>query len=218
VVVSLDKESIVEYVKKRLGYPVVNIELPDDSIEAFIEESLITLSSYTNETDFVSKSISGEYIDVSDVDLIDVVRLYESPEFTGTLDYSNIDIFKVKDYSGLVDRTDFQVRYSQIDRMTLKDFKLVGDKLYIDNYHGRVVIEYIPKVSLENLDTQEQGWTRDFTLALSKEALGRIRSKYNISQAPYELDGRELLSEAQEERRSLLERLERGTGFFFATR
>lgn len=42
-------------------------------------------------------------------------------------------------------------------------------------------------------------WMLRIGLAYTKEVVGRIRSKYKLNSAPYELDGEELLSESQTE-------------------
>ena len=52
------------------------------------------------------------------------------------------------------------------------------------------------------------------SLAYTKETLGRIRSKYKMTSAPYELDGDTLLSEAQSELTELRQFLQDNDNLF----
>jgi hypothetical protein len=98
-----------------------------------------------------------------------------------------------------------------------KGFKFLNNKLYLYNYTGRVSIEYIPKnLEFHELESDLQSWIIKYVKCLCKEALGRIRSKYKSSSAPFELDGDTLLSEFSEERTQLEDELSTSQkGFFF---
>ena len=53
---------------------------------------------------------------------------------------------------------------------------------------------------------------KDYTLALAKETVGRIRSKFQVDGSPYQLDGERLISEAQSAKQDLESKL---TGTIF---
>lgn len=64
-----------------------------------------------------------------------------------------------------------------------------------------ITIVYIPEYNVIE-DIKEPFWEnllKRLALALSKQMLGRVRSKYKLNSATYELDGDTLLSEAQSE-------------------
>lgn len=91
------------------------------------------------------------------------------------------------------------------------DFWQDGDELYLDvtGAMGTITIEYIPDYK-DVSEVTEPFWINfilNMTMALTKIALGRARSKFNISGLPYELDGDALLSEGQTEMDSLNEQL-----------
>lgn len=93
------------------------------------------------------------------------------------------------------------------------DFYQDGDELYIDltgaGAGGSITIEYIPDYQ-DVSEITEPFWVNfilNMALALTKVALGRARSKYNISGLPYELDGDTLLSEGTTELEQLNEQL-----------
>ena len=91
------------------------------------------------------------------------------------------------------------------------DFWQDGDELYLDvsGIGGDVTIEYIPDYQ-DVSEISEPFWVNfilNMTMALTKMALGRARSKFNISGLPYELDGDALLNEGQAELDALNEQL-----------
>ena len=101
-----------------------------------------------------------------------------------------------------------------------------GDKLYFQYYVRNEVVDTTKdwttnKVSdpsnvpykfirYENINSSGRQWIRKFTLALSKELLGIIRSKYATMPLPngeVALDGEALKAEGREEKTQLLEEL-----------
>lgn len=76
---------------------------------------------------------------------------------------------------------------------------------------GRVFVEYVSgEVNLSNPHSWEYFFIQQYTLALAKETLGRIRSKYSgfsMADGERNLDGDTLLSEASEMKESLEEKL-----------
>ena len=80
-----------------------------------------------------------------------------------------------------------------------KNYKLY---IHVQQLHPRAItIAYSPEYNTVE-DIYEPFWQeklRRLALALTKEILGRIRSKYTPSNSTYQLDGNTLLSEAQAE-------------------
>lgn len=97
----------------------------------------------------------------------------------------------------------------------------VNGKLFLNEYWGRnltieVVMDYPDPTWIS--DQFFTDWIIRYAIALSKESLARVRGKYTVRNAPYELDAPRLLNEAREERDKLHAELDRDAGFFFVTR
>lgn len=91
------------------------------------------------------------------------------------------------------------------------DFWQDGDQLYLDitGGSGSVTIEYIPDYE-DVSEVTEPFWVNfimNMAMALTKVALGRARTKFNISGLPYEMDGDTLLGEGTAELDALNEQL-----------
>ena len=91
----------------------------------------------------------------------------------------------------------------------------MGEILYLDDYSNSVVIEALVRPEdLSDIDPESEyyAWVKDYTLALAKETVGRIRSKFQVDGSPYQLDGERLISEAQSAKQDLESKL---TGTIF---
>ena len=94
-----------------------------------------------------------------------------------------------------------------------------GNNLYVDVDGGEseVTIQYLPDYqSVEEVD--EPFWINyimNMAMALTKIALGRARTKYNISNLPYELDGDTILSEGITELETLTQELRDNQEFWY---
>lgn len=88
----------------------------------------------------------------------------------------------------------------------------------LNKYSGQTAGEYVSNPGTIQLDevpysafnSSAKRWVKQYSLAVSKEILGRIRSKYselNIPNASVSLDGPELVSEAQQTQQDLKEYL-----------
>lgn len=92
------------------------------------------------------------------------------------------------------------------------------DEEDLNKYSGQTIGEYVANPGTMKLDeipysafnSSGKRWVKQYTLAVSKEILGRIRSKFselNIPDASVTLDGPELISEAQQTQQELKEYL-----------
>lgn len=99
------------------------------------------------------------------------------------------------------------------------DFYQDGDKLYVDVKGGEsiVTLQYLPDYqSVSEID--EPYWINyvmRIGLALTKIALGRARTKYNISNLPYEMDGDTILSEGTTELETITDELKSNNEFWY---
>lgn len=80
----------------------------------------------------------------------------------------------------------------------------------ITNLESYQVIDYQVMPNIQELTQYNYRWLVEYSLQISKEILGRIRSKYTGVNTPLgniQLDGQSLLSEQQTEKDKLLEEL-----------
>ncbi len=123
----------------------------------------------------------------------------------------------------LYDLMAWQSSRAQMQSMMLYDWYLdyTSQKLYLDNYSGLVTVEYTKSnITMEDLahDTVWLGWVRDYTLALCKIIEGRIRNKFKVASAPFEIESDELISEGNSDKQDLEQRLEENIGFYMLLR
>ena len=220
----MTKDDILYSIKHSLGYPVIDIEIDDDVIEDFINIAISKISDYADITKFTTLPA----LSCQDFKLGTVLNIYNNENnslLNSSFDDGNymFDETKVTLYStGSNFRYRKQSILQQANRnLTMsikpKSFKQIGDKLYIDNLQGEVAVEYIPKhFCFNELDPSLIEWVRKYSLALCKESIGRIRSKYRSNSGPFEMDGDTLVNEALDAQRDLLEDLDsKGYGFFY---
>lgn len=207
-------DTLTSYIKRRLGYPQVDLEIDDDTIKLYCEDSLKRVTPFSNVTEF--KEISADRCVPFDAG--EVVRVFDNRAIRNN---GNDAIFgfdvRVKSQGGvnsvMIDRA---IQNYALENRVI-EFKQIDDKLYLYNYTGLVTVEYMPKVvSYESLDEKLQTWVKDYTLALCKETIGRVRSKFKSNASPFELDGDTLLNEALDAQRELQDSLrDTGEGFFY---
>lgn len=220
----MTKDDILYSIKHILGYPVIDIEIDDDVIEDFINIAISKISDYADITKFTTLPA----LSCQDFKLGTVLNIYNNENnslLNSSFDDGNymFDETKVTLYStGSNFRYRKQSILQQANRnltMSIKpnSFKQIGDKLYIDNLQGEVAVEYIPKhFCFNELEPSLIEWVRKYSLALCKESIGRIRSKYRSNSGPFEMDGDTLVNEALDAQRDLLEDLDsKGYGFFY---
>lgn len=207
---------IVNYIKTQLGHPVVKIEITDDMIQEFIYNAVRKIAN--NNCDTAFKQVPALPCQVFEAET--VIRVYDN-RMIATMS-SNTDIFSINIirkglYSGSLKDISISQAYQDFSSsLTTHSFKFHDDKLYIDGLTGMVVVEYIPKVEDLEFSRVDEDWVTRYALALSKEALGRIRGKFTPGTAPFTMDHEALLSEANEEKQRLEDELsEKGYGFFF---
>lgn len=219
----MTRDELLTSIKYSLGSPKIDIEIDDEEINTFIDIALSKISDYADTTKFTNVSA----VPCQNFTLGTVLNIYNND--------NNISISNFDDNSYMFDETKvtlystgghFRYRKQAILQQANQNltsslkttaFKQIGDKLYIYNLQGEVAVEYIPKLfKFEDLEPNLLEWVRKYSLALSKEAIGRIRSKYRSNSGPFEMDGDTLVNEAMDAQRDLLDDLDsKGYGFFY---
>lgn len=224
-----EKLTIEDYVNKilfQLGHPLVQVEIRD-YLPKIVESAFSELKHYINDTKtmtvpyqnkihfdpplkpgdegFNPASTRRDMIDSvvyimranspygGMVDLQDVLYLYQRS--------SALNITPVSGYSRAF-------LTNQVKNTISTDLDFYWDKdnrdLYVNANYPKpawISIVYIPQyIRVE--DITEEFWQNklyQLALAMSKEMLGRVRSKYKLNSATYDLDGDQLLAESRQE-------------------
>lgn len=220
---------MVEYIKiikNKLGSHLLDIELKDDDVKDLIKIAFLELSPYIDTPHFKTIPYNVNGIDLSQervksilyimrgsLSLINSIQntdaLLFNPLSTINAQYSSMNGYSVgSNRSAIMDGYITSLLYQQIRNTVNQDLDFTFDraeqKLYLfqqNPYSNEVTIVYNKIYSDINeiIDDYWINWMIRLSSAYVKEALGRIRSKYKMTAAPYELDGDTLLSEAQNE-------------------
>lgn len=213
------RTSIKEWIKRKLGYPLMEIELSDDQLEDCIDDALDEIAPWVVQRQYVTLPAS-ECIDVSEYKMAYVIFVHKATSNGVDGTSAQTDVFNPYSYTVITsnramvyDRLE-QVLYNRSNQ-SLKDnisFKLINDKLYLDigvPTSDKVTIEYSPKI--EDLDTITdplyKRFVRNFALAYARLILSDIRGKYSVSNSPVELDSSAQESKADKELDRLREEL-----------
>lgn len=207
-------DTLVSYIKRRLGYPNVDLEIDDDTIKMYCEDSLKRVTPFSNVTEF-KEIVASQCVSFN---VGEVIRVFDNRAIrnNGNDAIFGFDVV-VKSRGGVNSVMVDRATQNYLLEQRVIEFKQIEDKLYLYNFTGLVTVEYMPKiVSYDSLDEKLQTWVKDYTLALCKETIGRVRSKFRSNASPFELDGDTLLNEALDAQRELNDNLrDTGEGFFY---
>lgn len=205
-------EQYVNDILFSLGYPIVEIEIKDyipkivdmafREIKHYISDTRTITVPYNNKIhlsdpkkypiDSVVYIMRGQS-QMTDADLQDVMYMMMNSSSLQTSTLTNYSVALLTQQCKNTIATDLDFHWDKENR----------DLYVYANYPkpSSVTIVYIPEYHVIE-DIREPFWEnllKRLALALSKQMLGRIRSKYKSNSATYELDGDTLLSEAQAE-------------------
>lgn len=222
---------VINYVRRRLGDQVVNVELTEDQLRDCIND--------TKRWFVANWGVRSEKLIIADIgqsefkleeDVYRVIAVYEERlAFPGiALSFQDIPFYylytyrsdvsisfsyPVGLYSGLIQQLQFIGQLKRIFSADLSfEYNPYSRILRIMPARmeaRRILVEYLNNtVDIAKLAGEDKNVFLRYCLAVAKERLGRIRSKY--SDIPYatgtvSLDGERLLSEALEEQKELTE-------------
>lgn len=209
----LTLEDYVNYIKLNLGSPIVWVEI-EDYLASIVREALRELKTYISDTetmtlpyepviDLEGKNVGNIiYImrgqqNVSVAGLQDMMYIYTSRNRSSGFNNS----FTLSDYArGLLVQQNKAALSTDLDFMYDKR----NEKLYVYAQQiqpSSITLVYTPDYQeVEDLiDPYWQNYLKRLSLAMAKETLGRVRGKYTLNSATYNLDADQLLSEAQTE-------------------
>lgn len=202
-------QTYVNYVKLQLGGGIVTVEveplLPDIVDMAFQE-----LKTYITDMETLTLPFQS-VIDVSQYNINNIIYIMrgQNSEGLGSIQdimyiYSRIGTmghYTLTDYSNTL--LAIQNKNAMATDMDFY-FDKRNDKLYV--YANRTIpatitLAYTPDYkSVEDIiEPFWQNYLKRMAVAMTKETLGRVRGKYQLNSATYNLDADQLLSEAQTE-------------------
>ncbi len=221
------EDNIIATVKAEMGYPVVDIYITDDQIKLLINKSIRKCSVKSSPRRLANKTISGGKIDVSDLEIEVVSHIYEGVD-GGSIGTGDVfEDYMVHARSGLSQTGGSGHGFynalahigsiSELKKLMLYDYHYDSEEkvIYVDNYRGSVTIEYVVgNPTIADLSKQWLAWVEGYTTALVKIAEGRIRGKYRVSGAPFEISADDLVSEGQSEKSELDQKLDMSMGYY----
>lgn len=209
----LTVEDYVSYIKINLGVPIVWLEI-EDLVPEIVKMAFQELKSYISDTetmtvpfapviDLTGKNVTSiAYImrgqqNVSVAGLQDMMYIYTARNRSGGVDTT----FSLDDYARAL-----MVQQNKAALSTDLDFMYDkrNEKLYVYAQNiqpSTITLVYVPDYQdvSEILEPYWQNYLKRMALAMTKETLGRVRGKYTLNSATYNLDADQLLSEAQSE-------------------
>ena len=217
----MPNSELKNYVKSMLGDDYVEVELTDETLNIIIKQALDKIAPFYDGRRYILGE--GKVVDLSDhaSAIKEILHVYNT---------KNANIYSLQEYvfggngimiysSRLMDRLQLYNCYKMLSNELnyTKDvnFRYMKPNLYLDDYERSVVIEALVRPEdLTDIDPSSEyyAWVKDYTLALAKETIGRVRSKFQVDGSPYQLDGERLLSEAQSMKTELENKL---TGTIF---
>ena len=224
------RQEIIEWIKLQYGFPLLEIELQDDQLDYLIDLQLKKYSIHKPNTNYeVIELQQGQDIyqlhPQNNETITNVLQIY----FPNSFSFINPQLFftgnKNNLSKGMIEqRTDIVTSI-----ISMEQFKLIVDYLkdrYVvefipsnnsirisptPNINGKQVIIYSVNVyDISYLDQTGKEWVQKYQLQLSKQIIGRMRSKYSGVQTPLgtiSTDGETLLNEQKEEIQQLEEKL-----------
>lgn len=233
----MEMRDIISEIKLELTGGILELELEDAQIEQAVNKCLRELERYWDETKLITVPFAS-CIDLSGLEdkIVSVSRIYRTDGYGNTSDTGMGDPLYMQQWmifsngGTMYNLNDYVLNYAswsslmQIKNtistdMSFKEDKH-GHKLYINNYMAtpkNVTIEYIPKLrSVE--DIQDEYWLDiliRLSLATVKVILGRIRTRFNQSNALWTQDGEKMLEEGGTELNELREVLRTNSNMIY---
>lgn len=228
---SFTREYIREWIKRKLGSPLIEVELDEDQIEDCIDDALDEVAPWVVQRQYITLPAS-ECIDLSEYKIAYVINVHKAngaSQVTGQM-----DVFNPYSFSIVTNRQNLV--YDQLERLIhtrtmndLKDnisFKFIANKLYLDVGYPTatmVTIEYSPQITdVSILDQDDEDsrlyrkFVKRFALAYARATLANIRGKFTISGSPAELDADRQESKSDSEIEILREELRDTVSTHFA--
>jgi len=223
------QQSIKDFIFARLGHPTVRVELTDFQIETCIDEAISKLDYHCPAwmTQFaVIQTTVGESIYELPPEVVNNLtnvwykkNIFQTNAVPGSLEYDFTIMFFTN--TGLFNNHNvgeyvlMQQYLKQIRKILGQgnSWEVINGKYLhlspVPNGEEDVILEF-RGIDSNTILPAYRNWIQRYALAVSKEILGRVRSKYDTLPGPgggSKLDGQILLQESEREKEKLLEEL-----------
>lgn len=224
-------EEVIDEIKLELTGYVLDMEINDETLVSVIKKALRELERFFDETTMISVpfasciDLDGEFFKEKVSSIVKVYRTEGTGDaggdFSVTSDPVKMAQFALFSNGGtMYNLNDYVLNYASW--MTLNKIKNTmstdmsfredrhNKKLYINNAMSSpsfITIEYIPKLTSVE-DIQSDYWIDvliKYCVALTKVVLGRIRTRFNQTNALWTQDGDKILEEGNNELKELRE-------------
>ena len=193
----LNRSDILETVKIRLGYPVIDLAITDEMIDKQITTAIRKIVPYLNNIEIIttySKTVKFDHNRI-----FAVVRVTSSAETDENINIDkaiNQGFYVINGSRSLINRALWNYYTDSVQSdLNQVGFRLVGDTVYIDGGNSPWTIEAITNKSIDTMTDDFVNWVMDYTVALVKCIEGEIRSKVEFTGSPIETNGPELKQE-----------------------
>ena len=228
--IRLTEASLVKYVRERLGEPVIVVELMDEfHIKPSIVQALEIYGSYKPVERIGNFQVTIQkqnYVFTAVQCGRGIIDLFKPDLLRQPISLEQFDVFKYHTHLPNLDPGDYfqeRVWWEEVRRSAGSDDDWYfepdpvngGGTLYInpipsDSY--RVGFIYVKNPTITEVPDTDDQWIKDYTLAIAKEILGEIRSKFDGidgQESSLKMNGMTLRSEGKDERAKLEERLQK---------
>lgn len=198
-VYSEGRRNLIEYIKMKLGYPTVDVELSDSQLNMCIEDALYEVLPWVVQDKYITIP-AQECTDMTEYHIGLIIQVYKAEPRCGSVS-SNIDVFNpglsssygTSSYGSTVTELERMLYYQNLDYV--KDnisYQYIDNKLYLDTGYPKcsnVTVRYSEECfDVDDIkDLTFKKFLRDFSVAFANELLGEIRGKVRTD-APLSLD------------------------------
>jgi hypothetical protein len=228
------KQELVEWIKRRLGYPVIQLEIENQQILDCIEDALLLFNRHSGDTNNRMAYVLVLSADVQEYDIpenVEAVLGFDNQADVGssvTVLFSPINQmynqgyinFFSSSFGGGLTTFEMGMQYLELMHNTLEaqyqiDFNKYTHKLKIYPKPVQTMVgvldawvKYVPGEN-EKSTLYDEWWVREYAVALSKIILGHIWSKYTGMVIPggATLNGAQMLQQGLVEKKELEDKL-----------
>lgn len=227
----MTKQEYVDAIKLELTGGLLDLEIPDDTLSKIVDRALVEVQKYIDSTELMTVPYAS-CIDLTDAPISSIFRVYRTQGLTGDTEegYTTgmIDPMYVQTWMAftnggtMYNLNDYLLNYMsyntllQMRNTTSTDLAWKQDhqagKLYVNKGFDNptsITIEYVP-IYKDVSQIKSDYWVDillRLSVAMTKQILGRIRTRFTTSSQLWNMDGDKMLEEGNKELEELRERL-----------
>lgn len=218
----MDIERVERNIRLLLGEGVIELrELGKDDVPRLIEMAYDIIKPYIADRKFITV-VAARSVDLTEYKVLEPIRVLPANIIPYNINPASELMFDFQVYRTLDNRRVNTI----VDNYSIMDYEIPFEfndgilMLSPGSIIGQVTVEAIVEVPLKELkDERAMSWIQKYSLALCKERIGRIRSRFKPNNVPVDMDGEQMISEAQSEKSQLENELTSSNfGPFFITR